>query len=244
MISTSGLVVELRNVPFLSSTSLTTGLATAELNSNGQLQSIGICPSIACISRGTAEVKEAGYDQYVAWGRWTNGSTKVTVIGFNSSQQYSNNSGMHYLIGSPSASLPTSGSATYSLLGATLATGNNTAPLTLSGSASVIFAPNLGTRVGLDVTLSNPNDKLYRILSTGGLSNPIASELRLIGPNKLQGILPVLSTISSTDCTDGTCTATVSGAFFGPEQQRLGLGYQIRRGTGVKIEGVATFKKD
>jgi hypothetical protein len=197
------------------------------------------------LSLGTAEVREAGYDQYVAWGRWTNGTAKVTVIGFTSNQQYSSSSGMHYLIGSPSTSLPTTGSATYSLLGATLATGNGTVPLTLSGNAAVIFAPNLGTRVGLDVSLSNANGQLiYRILTTGGLSNASASELRLTGSNKLQGSLPVLSDHSSSECKNGVCTAEVSGAFYGPQQQRLGLGYQIRNRTGVRIEGVATFKKD
>ena len=244
---TGNLFVDMRNVPILSSVSFGSSQGQIELDNNGHLKSIGLCPSAACLNRGTAVASEAGYDQYVAWGRWTNGVVNVRFLGlFNTTQQLEASDGIHYLVGVPTESLPTAGTATYSLLGATLATGKGVAPLTVSGSAAVTFAPTLGTRIGLDLSLDRNNGaQTYRITSTGGLTNPSLSELRLISPNRFEGTLAVSSNTSEIGCnTSGSCTAAFTGGFFGPSAQRLGVSYAILRNQSVRIEGVATFKKN
>lgn len=242
--SADGLHVELRNVPFLSAASLTTGITSVSLNANGHLQSVGLCPTIACLSVGTAEVREAGYDSYAAWGRWTNGQVRSTVIGMGLNSQIAANEGMHYLIGSPSLSMPTSGSATYSLQGATLATGEGTL-LTFSGRAAVLFAPNLGTKVGLETTLSNSSGIQYQMMTLGGLTNVSQSELRMTSLNRFSGTIGVTSTNTNSECAGNSgCSARVDGSFYGNEQQRLGLSYQIRKPGNGRIDGVAVFKRD
>ena len=244
---TGDLFVDMRNVPFLSSVSFASSQGQIELDSNGQLKSIGLCPSVACLNRGTAVASEAGYDPYVAWGRWTNGTVNVRLLGlFTSTQRLEAHDGIHYLVGVPTESLPTAGSATYSLLGATLATGKGVDPLTVSGNVAVTFAPNLGTRIGLDLRLDRNNGaQTYQITSTGGLTNPSLSELRLISPNRFGGALAVTSNTSEIGCNaTGACTATFTGGFFGPSAQRLGVSYAILRNQSVRIEGVATFKKN
>ena len=191
-------------------------------------------------------MREAGFDAYVAWGRWTNGAVNARLFGIiNTTQQLNANSGIHYLVGVPTQSMPTSGEATYSLLGATLATGKEVAPLNVTGSAAVVFAPNLGTRIGLDLRLASATgDQEYRLTTTGGLGNARLSELRLTTPNRFDATVGLSTNGVDSACNNGACTATVTGGFFGPDAQRLGVSYAILRNRSVRIEGVATFKKN
>src|SRR5690554_2894403 len=39
-----------------------------------RLTGLGFCPYLACLSSGTTRIAEAGADQWVSWGRWTEGS--------------------------------------------------------------------------------------------------------------------------------------------------------------------------
>ncbi len=243
-IPASAVYVELRNVPFLTSASLTTGLATVQFDQQGHLQSLGLCPSLLCLSRGTAQAVDAGYDAYVAWGRWTNGEARTSIAGLVSSHLLTDPSSMHYLIGSPSMSMPTSGSADYSLIGATIATGAATEPYEFSGSLRVVFAPNLGTRVGMNATLSSNGQAQYQLTTTGGLSNPEQSELRMISLNRFRGTVATQSLTNDRDCQANGCSTEVQGTFFGNQQQRVGIGYVLRGRNGAKMQGVAVFKRD
>src|SRR5690606_30501249 len=99
-----------------------------------RLTSIGTCPGWFCLSSGTTRVAEAGADEWVSWGRWTEGSAVMRVVGLPFLVPYSANTGMHYLVGSPALTVPTSGEFAYALAGATAPTmsGGQWAPGTFS----------------------------------------------------------------------------------------------------------------
>jgi hypothetical protein len=240
------MTVELRNLPFISTASATTGLATAEFDNQLNLVSIGLCPGTACISRVTAKVAEAGADQYVAWGRWTNGVVATNILGAPIVNELSAREGIHYVIGIPSTTMPTSGSATYSLLGATLATSRDTELFVLTGNAAVVFAPQLGTKVGLDAKLQEQHGQLeFRFQTQGGLSDPQKSQISMTSLNRFAGTVDATTNVTPALCENSACKVKISGGFFGPQQQRLGLGYSLQiNGAPAKIQGVATFKRN
>jgi hypothetical protein len=211
-----------------------------------RLQSIGLCPGTACVTRVTAQVVESGADQFVAWGRWTNGVVATHLFGIPIVSELSWSQGIHYLIGVPSSSLPTSGSASYSLLGAPQGTSRDSELFTLTGNVAVIFAPQLGTKVGLDLTLRNqPSGLEFYVQTAGGLTNPGQSSLQMTSISRFQGIANATTNQTPQLCANGACKAEISGGFFGEQQQRLGIGYKLRiNGAEAKIQGIATFKKN
>jgi hypothetical protein len=245
-VPTANMTVELRNLPIISSASTSTGLAQAEFDSQMRLSSIGLCPSTACLSRVTAKVVDFGADQYVAWGRWTQGIVAAEIFGTPIISELSSFEGIHYLIGVPSSSMPTSGSATYSLLGATQATSRDSELFTFTGNAAVVFAPKLGTKVGLDFKLQNKPDGLeFNVQTNGGLRDPNQSQLQMINLNRFQGVVLATTNITPQLCANSGCKVEISGGFFGEQQQRIGLGYLLRiNGAEAKLQGVATFKKN
>src|SRR6185295_4523188 len=85
---------------------------TAQFNSSGQL-------TLALDGSGSTYRLDGthadfGTDGILAWGRWIGQVLPVAGL-----QNYSDNQGLHYVIGTPSATLPTTGTATYTLAGAT-----------------------------------------------------------------------------------------------------------------------------
>ncbi len=245
-VPTANMTVELRNLPIISSASTSTGLAQAEFDSQMRLSSIGLCPSTACLSRVTAKVVDFGADQYVAWGRWTQGIVAAEIFGIPIINELSSFEGIHYLIGVPSSSMPTSGSATYSLLGATQATSRDSELFTVTGNLAVVFAPKLGTKVGLDLKIQNKPDGLeFNFQTNGGLRDPNQSQLQMINLNRFQGVVLATTNITPQLCANSACKVEISGGFFGEQQQRIGLGYLLRiNGAEAKLQGVATFKKN
>ena len=68
------------------------------------------------ITKGTSTVVGAYNDGVLAWGRWTGGMTSDPGYG---STDLAANGPFHYIVGVPAVNVPTSGSATYNMIGAT-----------------------------------------------------------------------------------------------------------------------------
>jgi hypothetical protein len=197
-----------------------------------------------------APVAEPGSDALITWGRWTNGTTAPTAPG-ESPVAYSANQGMHFILGAmtPTAYLEsqTSGTATFSLLGATKPTYGDgaTAPGTFAGNVAVAWGGTSGpARIGVDLTVTMP-DKTYQILSTGGTANPAASAITTGNNAKFFGDASVVGAPGRA-CVGGNCAAYIDGFLAGATAQRAGLVYQIRSDASIatSVSGAAVFSRN
>ena len=170
---------------------------------------------------GSAAVTFSATDGIIGWGRW-NGTTTgnfphpLTLGVFD------------YVVGIPTAVMPTSGTATYSLIGFTTpATSIGTLPAVSSGSLTGALIADFGAgSVRTDLVVSSAAGA-YTV--AGGLSISGASFSN-----------PSLSTGCSS-----ICTTSIQGYFFGPGAVRAGLTYQIDdSGVNAKTVGAAAFRKN
>jgi len=181
---------------------------------------------------------ESGTDGILAWGRWTGGVNLGSGCGTPPCPvTYGPNQGLHYVVGLPTPTLPTSGSASYALLGATNPTyvdGAGTAPGTFSGKLDVTFLAT-GATVGMNLNVSMPDGKGYAIGGTASTGT---------GSSLFSGSTSNSLTIAATSdvaCTR-SCSASVQGFFAGASAQRVGLGYSISDFESTVV-GAAAFKK-
>ncbi|MBV8166822.1 MAG: hypothetical protein JO021_08515 [Alphaproteobacteria bacterium] len=209
-----------------------------------------------------SKVAEIGGDTQIQFGRLTGGNATFAQSGtstFNGQQSTPFNSGpfstalaanqsSHYIIGVPPTALPTAGSFTYALAGAsspTFADGSGS-PGKFTGSlniafgqqpqANTVFSGLNGLVVGLDATVTMPGDATYRLVTVGGLNvAPQIAQLQAgTGTNTIfgvaggfSGILTVAVSGSSRACGTGTCNALVAGILAGPNGGRAGLVYAL-----------------
>lgn len=228
--------------------------ATAVFNPSGQLTDVSFAEQIySAKSKFTLQPggshAEFGTDGILAWGRWVGpASIQYSCDGSytcNADLTYGANDGLHYVIGLPTPALPTSGSASYSLLGATSPTyaGGSTAPGTFSGKLDVTFLAT-GATVGMNLNVSMPDGVGYAI---GGSTstNPGSSLFNGNAYNSggvQSGSLTITGTGGGACTSSGYCSANVQGFFAGASAQRAGLGYTISDYESTVV-GAAAFKK-
>jgi len=173
-----------------------------------------------------------GTDGILAWGRWIGPVTgDYCGDGCVLNENYSANQGFHYVIGMPTASMPQSGVATYTLLGATRPTyvDGILAPGTLTGSLTVDFGK---FTVGTNLNVTMP-DTTYAIRGDATITGAVFT-----------GTTANLLSVSGGGCASSSCDAFVAGFFAGTSAERAGLGYHISDfGTGKDVVGAAAFKK-
>lgn len=205
--------------------------ASAIFNGTGQLTKVSFSGNTYQQVSGTQT--EFGTDGILAWGRWT--GTAAIPGAFSGTESYTADQGLHYVIGMPTPSLPTSGSATYSLLGATKPTyvDGHTGPGLFSGSIAVNFGAN--PTAALDFTVAMP-DQTYALQATA---------------RSFSGSTFAVSTTTNNPsiCASG-CLANISGFFAGANAERIGVGYVVNPGySGYQVNqnysvvGTAAFTK-
>lgn len=172
---------------------------------------------------GTATAQSSGNDGIIAWGRWVGGTTGGDQVG----QEYGSFSGLdltafegtahplHYVVGLPATNIPTSGTATYSMIGATppSVTGFITSASVNSSSIEVDFASSSA--------LFHLSMEINGSTSTTGTGVPIMRD-----GAKLSGS----SQMTMTDGVfGGACGAqlTLSGFLAGNGASRAGMAYEI-----------------
>ena len=178
---------------------------------------------------GSAQIADLGFSGPVGWGRWTMGSANAgSSSGGSVPVNLAGSSSHHYVIGFPTAVMPTN-TATYSLAGATsptLASGTG-GPGTMN-SADLVADFGKGTMaLNMDMTVNG--------------SNYVTTDLRmsLDSPGTFSGSG---STISS-GCVS-SCFTNVEGFFAGDDASHAGLGYKTDISGTDYINGAAAFKKD
>ena len=209
--------------------------ATATFDSLGRMTAI--TDSFGQVFTSGGAIQEFGNDGIIAWGRWTGSVTGIAntdgLLPFN--ENYSANQGLHYVVGMPTAQMPTVGSATYTLAGATAPTyiDGFVAPGTLTGSLNVNFDSRSPT-VGVNLNVAMPDGKGYGVGGTAQISS-----------NFIFGSTGNGLTTSGTGgaCASG-CGALVNGFFAGTSAERVGLGYHINDfATTKEVIGAAAFRK-
>jgi hypothetical protein len=209
--------------------------ATAVFNASGQLTDLTL--GSAKYTMAGSQV-DFGTDGILAWGRWVGSMTTTsTACGFASpapcSATFSPDQGLHYVIGTPTPAMPTTGTATYSMMGATNPTyaDGRTTPGTFSGTLAMDFGAN---RVSGSFNVAMPNGSGY---SWGMATNPSGAMFS-------QSSLPVVG--SGGSCSSCGCTAGVTGFFAGASAERAGIAYHINEGfpANTNLFGAAAFKKN
>jgi len=210
---------------------------TATFDATGRMTAyLGTSDSYALGAGGTHA--DFGSDGILAWGRWIGPVTGDRCNdGCTVNENYNANQGWHYVVGMPTTSMPQSGPATYTLLGATRPTymDGSAAPGTLIGSLTVTdFAR--GT-IGVDLNAAMPDGRSYGI----GGNAQIAGSLFFGTQASGQGTLT--TSVNGVLCTSG-CTASVNGFFAGTSAERAGLSYYFNDSLANKeVIGAAAFRR-
>lgn len=172
-----------------------------------------------------AQIDQSGNDGLIGWGRWT-GSMQLD------GSPYTGLGGeaMHYVVGMPTAVMPTSpGTVPYTQIGATTPTIAN---------ASVPSPASVSASFSADFSVSQLN---YSITATvGGLGYTASGTNVAFTGNTFSnsGI-----SYAGSACASG-CNGAVQGIFTGSAADRVGLIYSIESlGLGSTAAGAIAFKK-
>jgi hypothetical protein len=201
--------------------------ATATFDGLGRMTEIADPLGQKFTSDGVSIV-DYGNDGLIAWGRWTGTVTgQAEIDGMNPiNETYNANQGLHYVVGMPTPRLPTTGSATYTLIGATRPTYTDglLQPGTFSGSLDVSFgAASATVTANFTVTMT---DNVYGMNGSTTASSANFS------------MSPTV-----TGCFSG-CSGLIEGFFAGASAERAGVGYHIVDfGTNKDVLGAAAFEK-
>jgi hypothetical protein len=178
-----------------------------------------------------------GTDGILAWGRWIGDVVLPAALCEGiCPDNYSANEGFHYVIGTPTAVMPTTGTATYSLLGATRPTvvGGGLPPGTvISGTLGVVFSSG-----SYDLTVSNFGVQMSNATYVLDGSTSITSS----GP--FFSLSPGVTVTSGSGCLSGGCNSLVHGFFAGTNAERAGMSYHIQDSGFQDVLGAAAFKKN
>jgi FecR protein len=158
----------------------------------------------------------------IGWGRW-DGDTTSTAGPMGAGMRPGV---LHYVIGLPTAVMPTAGMATYNLMGHTepTATDSSTGWRLVTGSLNVFFVPG-NTTANVAMNVANANTS-YTVSGTA-----IGTGATFAGTG--------LSTTSAACSTQ--CSTSVNGFFAGVDASHAGLSYGITGASLELIQGAAAF---
>ncbi len=169
---------------------------------------------------GSAQLSFAGNDGVIAWGRWIGGSTS-NGLNLNDSGPF------HYVVGLPVTNLPTTGSASYTALGATASCSSGCSSAVVTGSAMTVtwgssyMNGNFTLGINIDSMPNNFAGSLYGYNSSAKFSGYACS---------------------------GGLTMSGQGFFAGPAASRAGMAYQVYgsmmyEGPSIGVNGVVAYTK-
>lgn len=181
--------------------------------------------------------------------RWTNG----TYQDQGTTRTLSANQGAHWAYGVPAATLPTTGTANYSLVAATQSTYNTgaTAPGTLSSASMAVSfdtpAGSSGTgnnaSIDLQMSVAMP-DHTYQARTEDIAGSPGFQGVQIAG-SRVRFSAPV-PTPGGQACASGVnCFADVEAFFGGKQGSSVGMSYSIHDndGDGIFLNGAAAFER-
>lgn len=198
------------------------------------------CGSNCYIDRDTGTVVELGADAgTISYGRWVGGP--ILAGGWGQGLNFTaDNSGMGYVAGVTATNLPTSGSYSYSFLGATRPTFSDGIGAGL-GQGSV----TTGT-FGVDFVARTVKASLSLLFTGGNSSYGIVMPSAALAGSQFTGSgTMVFNSGAKNVCSSGGCSAQFAGFLAGSGATHAGLGYDVTAADGTTpfyIDGVAAFK--
>jgi hypothetical protein len=234
--------------PADATTSLSSLGVMTQNQATGAIEGFGQAAFTNELARGTAQSADVGGDALITWGRWTNGSYEQVQTFGNTPVALGAEQALHYVIGAttPGSNIPASGTASFSLMGATKPTFGDGALAagTLAGSMSVSWGGAAATKVGMDLTVTMPGDASYSVVTAGGLASPSLSQVQTFFGAQFFGTVPVASAGRACTSNPAGCGANIAGFFAGPAAERAGIAYQLGSGNAQQsIHGAAAFKR-
>jgi hypothetical protein len=204
---------------------LLTGMTTTFAGSSQLVQYSGLDALGAPVSGtlGTATASFSATDGTIGWGRWA-GTTSGIGSGPNPLTGV-----FDYVVGIPTASMPTTGTATYNLMGYTNPTAaDGSSGYSLSGNLSVVFGPTASA--GVNMTVANSTANTFNISGSIPISGSTFASTTV--------------TTSGTGCS--ACSTSINGFFAGANASRAGLYYSILNNGNPanNPQGVAVFAKN
>tara|TARA_R110000868_G_scaffold107362_4_gene293781 strand:- start:6474 stop:9518 length:3045 start_codon:yes stop_codon:yes gene_type:complete len=209
----------------------------------GGLSQFGVPGNFQNYNKGTTTVT-GGSANGLTWSRWSNGTATSAYLA-NNQIELGANQAIHTVTGGLATSLPASGTAQYTLAGATAPTiaDGSAAPGTFSGTLGVAFGAYGDARVGVDFDVAI-GGFTYNILTTGGSATPGTSEILLNSAGFTNSHVPVAAA-GGPACTGATCEATVAGFLTGVGATGAAISYAISSNGSPNLEntvqGVAAF---
>ena len=201
---------------------------TTHFNNLGQLQQYETTSQGGAV--GTASQSFFATDGIIGWGRW-DGSTAIFPVNGGASPHPLTNGTFHYVVGIPTAIMPTFGTATYALIGYTIPTSTDVSSgWSQNGTLTANFFSGASV-VGVNLLVTNLIDT-YTINDT---VTSIGSTFSGATLNNTTGT----STLN-TLCANG-CTTSINGFFAGDNASHAGLAYSINDSFSRNIQGVAAF---
>ncbi|PKP97897.1 MAG: hypothetical protein CVT74_12670 [Alphaproteobacteria bacterium HGW-Alphaproteobacteria-13] len=187
-----------------------------------------------------------GVADVIGWARWAGGSTagRYYTLG---TVDLPANGGWHVVSGEPATNLPTSGTATYSMVGATNPTmrDGSMAPGSVTGAAAVAFGST--PRVGVDLSVTM-DGSTYGISTNGGASNPaMGMEVGTSGQNNMVfRDYGLVATGSGAVCGGvGSCDAAFTGFLAGEGASHIGLSFTFgNQGFDKQVDGAVVFGRN
>lgn len=205
------------------------------IDDQGGLQSVTRqTNSTLVITRGTLVNSEVYADGTVAIGRWSGGtSAGDSIFALTANQGY------YYALGMPAGTLPTTGTANYTLLSATSPTFDDgvTAPgHVTSASMAVLFgtAPKVGFQAAL--TMPEAGGTMhYAISTTGGVGDPASSDMFVFNDPQYNpngsfegGFTVTAGSTANLACTGSTtCNGFANGMLAGSGLGRAVVDYSF-----------------
>lgn len=215
---------------------LTGAWQTGQIDLEGSIGQYGL--NSAATNNTVSEVTH--YKKTLSWGRWINSDIKLR----NSPLNLGANDTVHYLIGIPTAQLPTSGVVSYLHAGSTTPTGTIVTPTTVGSPANTIspltgFSVNNNSKITVDfASKANNAIKLDMNFNGGNQGN-----VNFQGQSALQTQFTLTNlTVNQQNCQN--CAAT--GFFAGQDASMIGVNYDVKAQLGnstANMTGVAAFEK-
>lgn len=203
-------------------------------------------PNTAGVS-GAAAILDSGADATtgISWGRYANGVRAVydRIAGTLLGNVFAEN-GPHYVLGptmTGPVALPSTGSATYTLVGNTNPTDSvgagNVGTLNSASLAANFSAQTVNTSVNATVAGTN--------IIGSGTSVPIQKGFFFDAHKPLSGTGNLSMSCSGGSCNPAIMTGRVLGGFTGATGQGAAMAYSLNTGgaSGQTISGVAAFKR-
>ncbi|MES1982734.1 MAG: FecR family protein [Pseudomonadota bacterium] len=203
----------------------------AIFNNSGQLTEYSNTQQEVAGKINDGTITSSGNDGIIGWGRWDGNTTGTSPHPLDPGV-------FHYVVGMPTVNMPTAGSATYTMIGATT-------PSSSDESHGWSVAP--GAQLSAYFSNSSPVlyvDSMTISNSTNGYSLHSGTSPLVINNSNSTFSGSVNTTaaagFSGTSCTSG-CTTAINGLFAGNSAARAGLAYSINDTVGPKIQGAAAF---